>query len=68
MVLMRGQLVELNLPRVTIGLMWEEDQGGVSRLIVLAKETPVPESVVLESEEGEVEEATVDTLDALLQE
>jgi len=66
--LMRGQLMELNPPRVTVDLTKVEDKGGFSGPIILAEETLIPKSVVPPTEEEGVVEATVEGLNTLLRE
>jgi len=44
--LLRGQITEMEPPKVIVNLTHEEDKGGVGRLIFLATETLAPKSIV----------------------
>ena len=48
---LEARLDKLEVPQEVIDLTQEEEEGGVGGLIILAEETPAPESVILPSEE-----------------
>ena len=66
MVRLEAWLDKLEVPQEVIDLTREEEEGGVRGPIILAEETPAPESVVLPSEGWTLDSADERALAGLL--